>query len=74
MLRNFLRFRWGLDCLSIARAGEVDHAASISADQVVEIELKSKVPVGWYMLELEVLVEGGDAYGIPPDKSRKRRQ
>ncbi|WP_082160947.1 MULTISPECIES: glycosyltransferase family 2 protein [Burkholderia] len=63
MLRNFLRFRWGLDCLSIARAGEVDHAASISADQVVEIELKSKVPVGWYMLELEVLVEGGDAVG-----------
>ncbi|MDN7491917.1 MULTISPECIES: glycosyltransferase family 2 protein [Burkholderia] len=63
MLRNILRFHWGLKSLLITRGKEGDHAKSTSTGPVVEIEIKSKIPAGWYMLEIEVLAEGEDVIG-----------
>ncbi|WP_431226295.1 hypothetical protein [Burkholderia contaminans] len=63
MLRNILRFHWGLKSLSVTRVDEGDHVSSASTGPVVEVEIKSKIPAGWYMLEIEVLAEGDDIVG-----------
>lgn len=63
MFRNILRFRWGLKSLLVARVDEGDRATSTSTSPVAEVGIKAKLPAGWYMLEIEVLGEGGDIVG-----------